>query len=179
MAGNRQMPRSFQSPSARDSRSAAVSGRRIEHEESHQPRRVPGDGRRDRLLVARDAGDDRGARDLMAIELGDPAIGQRIGRSRRIPSEQGRDHGGVIARGDVTTILGEDFQESRGEEVAMNVADLHRSNFRSGRARAVRGAQPNGLGRAHLGRLAMTFQESPLGSSSATGFLRPVLPAAG
>ena len=62
----------------------------------------------------------------MTIELGDPAIGERIGRSGRIPSEQGRDHGGVVAGGNVTTILGEDLQEARGEEVAVNVADLHR-----------------------------------------------------
>ena len=83
MAGNRQIPRSFQSPSARD-----------------------------RLLVARKAGDDRRPRDLMTIELGDPAIGERIGRSRRIPAEQRRDHGRVIAGGDVTAILGEDLQET-------------------------------------------------------------------
>ena len=86
---------------------------------------MPGDGRRHRLFVARDAGDHRRTRDLVAIELGDPAIGERIGRPGRVPSEQGRDHRRVIAGSDVTTILGEDLQEPGGEEVAMDVADLH------------------------------------------------------
>ena len=65
-----------------------VGRRRIQHEEADQPRRVPGDRRGHRLLVAGDAGDQGRAGDVMLVELRDPAIGQRIGRARRLPAEQ-------------------------------------------------------------------------------------------
>ena len=103
-----------------------VGRRRIQHEEADQPRRVPGDRRGHRLLVAGDAGDQRGAGDLMLVELGDPAIGQRIRRARRLPAEQRRNDRRVVTRRDVAPILGQDLEEPRREEVAMDVADLHR-----------------------------------------------------
>ena len=64
-----------------------ISARRIDHEEADEPLRMPRDRRRDRRRVARHTGDQRRARDLMAIELRRPAVGERLGRARRVPSQ--------------------------------------------------------------------------------------------
>ena len=41
----------------------------------------------DRAAIVGHAGDQRGARDLMPIELGDPPIGERLGGPGRVPPE--------------------------------------------------------------------------------------------
>ena len=99
--------------------------RGIQHEEADQPRRMPGNRRGDRLLVAGDAGDQGGAGDVMLVELRDPAIGQRIGRARRLPAEQrGHDRRMITGR-DVAPIPGQDLEKPRREEMTVDVADLH------------------------------------------------------
>ncbi len=99
--------------------------RGIQHEEADQPRRMPGNRRGDRLLVAGDAGDQGGAGDVMLVELRHPAIGQRIGRARRFPAEQrGHDRRMITGR-DVAPILGQDLEKPRREEMTVDVADLH------------------------------------------------------
>ena len=52
--------------------------RRIHHEEADEPLAMTADGGGDRRRVARHARDQRRARHLMAIELRDPAIGERL-----------------------------------------------------------------------------------------------------
>jgi hypothetical protein len=75
------------------------------------------DGFRDRDRVARHAGDERGAPDVVAIELHDPAIAELGGRARRIPLQAERDL--VRAAG----VGREQLEETRREEMAMRVVD--------------------------------------------------------
>ena len=58
---------------------------------------MPRDGGAHRALVSRNAGDQRGAADVVSIQLGDPTIGERLGRPRRIPSQLRRNDGHRIA----------------------------------------------------------------------------------
>jgi len=87
---------------------------------------MPRDGNGDAVLVARDARDQRRAGDAVAIEFGNPAIGERLGRAGRFPAEL-RDYGaGAIVlpiwlRGRDAFLLREGVEESLREEVAMRV----------------------------------------------------------
>jgi hypothetical protein len=97
--------------------------RRVEHERAHEPRRVTRDRRRHRLLIARHARDQHGARDLMLVELGDPALGERRVLTGRIPAEPRGQGLGRLTRRRRREIAGERAKERRGEEVTMRVAD--------------------------------------------------------
>src|SRR4051812_22685645 len=90
---------------------------RVVHEEADEPLRVMRHRFSDGNGVARDARDQRGARNIVAIELGDPAIAQFGWRAGSVPLEPGREGFGPAALGS------EQFEESRRKEMAMRVVD--------------------------------------------------------
>src|SRR5262249_42903542 len=90
--GNRHIVRS--APVARAAegcggRRHGIGPRRIDHEEPDEARWMPRDRGRHRRSVAGHARNQRGAADVVAIELGDPAIGERLGRAGWRPPEPG------------------------------------------------------------------------------------------
>ena len=84
--------------------------------------RVPRDGRRHRAFVAGQAGDQHRPADAVAIELGDPAIGERVGRAGIVPAEPGAERRGALrpvrAAGDLRA---EQLEEAGREEMAVAV----------------------------------------------------------
>ena len=99
----------------------------VEHEEPDEPRGVPSNRGGDGLLVAGNAGDEAGAIDPIAIELGDPAVGEALDAARRVPAQR-RSHGrGAVFGGEIRGVSGQDLEETRREEVAMRVAQHHRA----------------------------------------------------
>lgn len=61
---------------------------------------MAGDCRRHRRFVTRSAGDDRGARHVVSVQLSDPAIGQILGRARILPAQPVRYFGGTARLGE-------------------------------------------------------------------------------
>jgi len=83
---------------------------------------MPRDGNGDAIFIARDAGDQGTARDVMAIEFGDPAIGERLRRAGLLPAElRGDGTGAIRLIGSQAFLLREGLEESLREEVAMRV----------------------------------------------------------
>ena len=99
--------------------------RRVEHEEPDEPSRMARDRGGHRDLVAGDARDERGARDAVAIELGDPAIRQLRRRSRIVPSQAVRYCDRPIRVGQIRQGPGQQLEKPRREEMTMNVAQPH------------------------------------------------------
>ena len=81
--------------------------------------------RRDRLLVAGNARDERGARDAVPIELGDPAIGQLGGAAGILPAKAMRYCGRPLVSGQVRHARGQQLEKPGREEMAMRVAQSH------------------------------------------------------
>ena len=88
MAGKRQTPRSWSSRQTLLEPLVGSVGRRVVHEEADEAARVTRHRFGDRLFVARDARDQRGARDALSIELGHPAIREARDAGGRLPSER-------------------------------------------------------------------------------------------
>ena len=88
MAGKRQTPRSWSCDETLLQPLFGTVGRRVVHEEADEARRVTRHRFGDRRSVARDARDQRGARDALSIELGDPAIREAGDAAGRLPSER-------------------------------------------------------------------------------------------
>ena len=83
------------------------------------------DGNGNRLLIAGNAGDEGAAGYAVTIELGDPAIREHFWSARRVPAEPRRHGGSAVVRGKTRDVFGEDFEEARGEEVTVAVAEWH------------------------------------------------------
>ena len=98
---------------------AVIGGQRVEHEEADEPRRVACDGGGDRGLVARDAGDERAREHAVPIELGDPAIGERLGcPGGSQPSRAATATAAVIAR-QTGNVFRQDLEKARREEMTV------------------------------------------------------------
>ena len=69
------------------------------------------DRRGDRLLVAGNARDDRGACDAVPIELGDPAIRQLLGAAGIVPSQAMRYCDGPIGVGQIGKPRGQQLEK--------------------------------------------------------------------
>ncbi len=61
----------------------------------------------------------------LSIELRDPAIRERVGSPRRLPPETGGNGVRTPVCRKVGQILRQDFEETRGEEMAVAVAESH------------------------------------------------------
>src|SRR3954468_15866966 len=81
--------------------------------------------RGDRLLVARNARDKRGAGDGSLIELGNPAIRETLGGARIVPAESVQYCLGG-ARFRKSGMAGrQQLEKSAGKEMAMSIANAH------------------------------------------------------
>ena len=92
---------------------------------------------RDRGFVAGNTRNERAPGHPVAIELSGPAIGQRLWSAGRIPAKPRRDGSGAIARRKTRDVCGQDLQEARGEEMAVDVAEVHEGDSN---------ALPSGMG---------------------------------
>jgi len=99
--------------------------RGVEHEEADELRGMPAHGGGDRILVAGNARDDGSPGDAVAIELRRPAIRELIRASRIVPPEAMRYCNRAIGVGQIGKSPGEQLEEPRREEMAMNVAQPH------------------------------------------------------
>lgn len=86
---------------------------------------MPFDRGRDRRFVARDAGDQRGARHLAAVEFTDPAIGKLVARTRVVPLEPMRYFTGAASLGQARLARRQEFEKAGGKKMAMSVANAH------------------------------------------------------
>ena len=102
----------------RDDAALGVVLRRVEHEVADEARGMTRDGAGDRVLVAGHAGDERGARDALLVELVPPAVRERLGRDRVVPVEMAN---GIDRRH--LSLRGQGPEEPRREEVDVGVAD--------------------------------------------------------
>jgi uncharacterized protein len=89
---------------------------------------VASDSARHRCVVTGNAGDDRGARDLVGIQLGDPPVREIFGGARVLPAKTVRYFGGTTSLAKAWQAGSQELQELAGEEVAMSVADTHREH---------------------------------------------------
>ena len=113
------------SPYARLRALDRIRRRGVQHEEADEPIRMARHRYGDRLLVARHARNQRRARDVMAIELGHPAIGQRVRRARRVPSQLRPQSGPRVAPASAPCFSRPSASKKRArEEVAVGV--VHR-----------------------------------------------------
>ena len=121
--GEEATPRRFSSPSARSSRHGASAAVGLNMKKPTKRvgcrRNRGGNG----LFVARDARDERRAATSVAVELGDPAIGETSARARGVPAEPARRRRRALSRGQIGDVRRQHLEESRREEVAMGVAE--------------------------------------------------------
>ena len=95
---------------------------RIDHEEADKPRGMTADSDGNRLLVARHARNDRRSRHVLRIELRDPSVGQRFGRSGTIPLQLSA-HVGSRLRWRSAALARKRGEELRREKMAVRVVD--------------------------------------------------------
>src|ERR1051325_4865048 len=81
-----------------------------------------------RRLVTRYAGDDRGSRHALRIELAYPTVRELVGGSRRLPFEFTAD---LIGGCGGAALSCDDRKETRGEEVAVGVVERHGRKLKS------------------------------------------------
>ena len=105
-----------------------VSRRWIEHEKTDEACRVTGDGRGHGYFVAGNARDDRGAGNLLRVQLGAPTVRERVGGAGVVPAQSMRYCGGATSVGEAVLSGGQELQESAGEKVTMSVRDAHGEN---------------------------------------------------
>ena len=111
-----------------------IVGERVEHEEADEAVGRQSDGGGDGVLVAGDAGDERGAMHLLTIEFGDPSAGKRLGRSGRLPLQRRANRvDGVGGEPAVRVVARQRLEETRREEVAVGVVGHAVGNSRSRR----------------------------------------------
>ena len=107
-----------------------VGGAGVQHEQADKPRRLRPHRRGDRFFIAGDAGNQRRARHLIAIELRYPAVGQPIRWTRRLPSQLA---GNAVGRRRVlraVLLAAERLVKPGREKVAMRVVENHADSER-------------------------------------------------
>ena len=70
------------------------------------------DSRGHRRLIAGDAGNERGARHLMAIEFGHPSIRQHLGAAGSLPAKTRGDGARTIVSRKIGDVLGENLEKT-------------------------------------------------------------------
>ena len=99
---------------------------RIEHEEADEAIGMASYGSGDGGLVTRDAGDERGSRNAVPVELGRPPIGEVLGAPRIVPAELVRHRRRAAVSGEPWQVFRQELQKSRRKEVTMHVVEEHR-----------------------------------------------------
>jgi hypothetical protein len=61
----------------------------------------------------------------MTIEFGDPAVREHFWSARRLPAEPCRHRGSAVVHRKTLDIFREEFEEARGEEMTVAVAEWH------------------------------------------------------
>ncbi len=89
---------------------------------------MAGDGCGHRRFVARNAGNDRGARNLVGVQFGDPPIGEILRAARVLPAKPMRDFSGAAGVWKPRQPGSQKLQETAREEMTMSVRDAHREN---------------------------------------------------
>ena len=141
------------------------------------------------LLVARNARNERGTGDLPIIELGDPAIRERLSGPRIVPAElvqyclrprhaRGSRLAGPATRGFARSLGAgrQQLEESAGKEMTMSVANAHGEEpIIIGLVSDTHGLVRNGLFRV-LGGVSQIFHAGDVGGREVLDALRSIAP---
>lgn len=99
--------------------------RRVEHEKSDKPGRIPAYRRRDGLLVTRNARDEGGPVHGVAVESGDPPIGQLVRGAGIVPSKPVGYCTGALGFRKIDQPSRQELEKAGREEMAMDVTQSH------------------------------------------------------